>query len=59
MSLPADDYRKKQEECVEQAKKARNSADKAQWLRIGEEWARLADTEESETQPSKQQRASE
>jgi hypothetical protein len=38
-----DEYRRKQEECVEQSEKARTSAAKAKWLHIGEEWAKLAD----------------
>jgi len=43
MSDRLDEYRQKRDECLDQAKRARTSADKAQWLRIGEEWAKLAD----------------
>ena len=39
---PADDYRKNADECRELAAKASNPNDKAQWLKLVQEWLRMA-----------------
>jgi hypothetical protein len=42
MSEDADRFRKQAEECRQQAAKAINPLDKETWLRVAEEWLKLA-----------------
>jgi hypothetical protein len=39
----ANEYRQKAEECVGFAQRATDSADKAMWLRMAENWQKLAE----------------
>lgn len=40
----ADEYRRKAEECRAQAAEATRDDDKAAWLKMAEEWQRLAES---------------
>jgi hypothetical protein len=40
--MPADEYRKNAQECVQQAQKATNDKARNAWLGLGEHWTRLA-----------------
>ena len=42
----ADRYRKQAEECRQQARKAVSPLDKEAWLRVAEEWLKLAQSNE-------------
>jgi hypothetical protein len=45
----AHEYRMFSEECIQQASKSGNPEDKANWLKLAEEWTRLA--REAERRP--------
>jgi hypothetical protein len=47
MADEADRFRKQAEECREQAAKAMSPLDKEAWLRVAEEWLKLALSVES------------
>jgi hypothetical protein len=47
MSDDADRFRKQAEDCREQAAKAMSPLDKEAWLRVAEEWLKLALSVES------------
>jgi len=49
MADDPDMFRKLAEECREQAAKAVNPVDKQQWLRLSEEWLKLAQAAERGT----------
>ena len=44
----ADRFRKQDEECREQAAKSVSTLDKEAWLRVAEEWLRLAQSTENQ-----------
>jgi hypothetical protein len=43
----ADEYRKNADDCREQAAKALRPLDKERWLKLAEDWLKLAKIEES------------
>jgi hypothetical protein len=46
MSNDSDRFRRQADECREQAAKAINPLDKESWLRVAEEWIKLAQATE-------------
>ena len=46
-AMPEDDYRKKAEECRAMAARAVSTIDKEAWLKLAEDWLRMAESRES------------
>ena len=50
--MPADEYRKNAQECLEHAQKVSNQKARNAWLGLAQHWARLA-TESEHAQPQR------
>ena len=57
MSDPAERYRQNADDCRQRSLQARTAADKANWLKIAEEWQKLAeDVDAAEANTAKVER---
>jgi hypothetical protein len=57
MSNPAERYRQNADDCRQRSLQARTAADKANWLKIAEEWQKLAeDVDAAEANTAKVER---
>jgi hypothetical protein len=51
MSTQSDNYRKNADDCRAQAEKAVSALDRERWLKLAEEWLRLAQAEDQRDPP--------